>query len=242
MNLLEIKTEVANYFEIAVADLTKLSQDMFLVAANQVRRRAELLHDFEFSRKLATVTVNGVTGGSLDSAVLYGTATVVDIKSVIEVGLFDQSNNLRPVEWTTVAESLERQRADNGYTAPRYPTDGWFQSSPIGQQRFDFTGSTVYRFPKDESNNFTLGMEVYTFSTDWVAGDLSGTPLTDTWTKYAAQYILWGTVVQLNHLFKEFVPRTEGNLAPPTALRDEGLEAFIAWDSARYEQNRRHGR
>lgn len=242
MNLLEIKTAVANYFGKALADLTVLSQDLFLVAANQVRRQAELQHDFEFTRKLVTVTVNGVTGGSLDDAVLYGTATDVDIKSIIDVGLFDNDTNLRPVEWTTVAESLERQRQENPHTAPRYPTDNWYQSGPNGQARFDFTGSTVYRFPKDSSNNFTLGMEVYTFHTDWVAGDLGGTPVTDTWTKYAAQFIQWGVIVHLNHLYKEFVARTEGNLPPPSQLRDEALAAFIAWDSGRYEQNRRHGR
>jgi hypothetical protein len=240
-NLLEIKTAVANYFEKVVADLTVNSQDLFLFAANQVRRQAELTHDFEFQRKLVTISVNGVTGGSLSSAVLYGTNTAADIKSVIDCGLFDTNGNFRPVEWTTVAEGLERQRGDNRTVSPRYPTDDWFVSQPNGVNRFEFTGDTVYRFPKDATNNFTLGMEVYTFWSDWTASDLSA-PTTDTWTKYGAQFLQWATIVQINYLFKSFVFRQEGNLNPPDKLADSGLASFIEWDAYRLEENRRHGR
>lgn len=171
MTLLEIKTAIATYFRKTVAELTLNGQDIALIALNQVRRQAELTHDFEFSRKLVTVSVNGVTGGSLSSAVIYGTATTVKVKSVIEAGLFDDDTNLRPVEWTTVSESLERQREDNSHFAPRYPTDGWARTGPAGLNRFDFTGTTIYRWPKDDQNNFTLGLEVYTFQDDWTGVD-----------------------------------------------------------------------
>ena len=241
-NLLEIKTAVANYFERTEGALTVNSQDLFLFAANQVRRQAEMLHDFEFQRKVVTLSVNGVTGGSLSSAVIYGTATAVDVKSVIDCGLFDSEYNFRPVEWTTVAEGLERQRGDNRMTTPRYPTDDWFVGQPNAIGRFEFAGDTVYRFPRDGSNNFTLGMEVYAFQTDWAAGDLAGTPVTDTWTKYAAQYIQWASIVQINHLFKSFVFRQEGNLTPPDKLAEAGLASFVEWDAYRLEQNRRHNR
>ncbi len=242
MTLLDIETSIATYFELAngTADLIVNQQDIALVALNQVRRQAELLHDFEFSRKLVTVSVNGVTGGSLEDAVLYSDGTTeVDIKSVIECGLFDDEGNLCPVEWTTVSESLERQRMENRWEAPRYLTDDWYTSGPKGGARFVFTGSDVFRFPKDTTTTFTLGLEVYSMQSEWTA--MTGTPA-DIWTTYGAQYLLWGAIVQLNHLFKHFVFRQEGNLPPPEKLRDEGLQAFIAWDSFRYEQNRRHSR
>lgn len=184
MTLYDIKVAVATYFKTTVADLTQNGQDLFLVAANHVRRQAELSHDFEFSRKLVTLTVDGEVGGSLENAVVYGTTTDVNIKTVIEAGLFDQDGNLRPVEWTTVAEGLERQRLDNPHSAPRYPTDGWYESSPNGFGRFELAGSSVYRFPKDENHDFTLGLEVYSMADDWTGvtptatvtgGSLSGT-------------------------------------------------------------------
>jgi hypothetical protein len=243
VNLLEIKTQVANYFGAALADLTVLSQDMFLVEANQTRLEAEMNNDFEFSRKLLSLSVNGVTGGSLDLAVEYGTASpVIKVNSIVEVGLFDTNGNLRTVEYTTVAEGLERQRSDNAFQAPRYPTDGWFQSDPAGQGRFQFSGTKVYRFPLDSGNNFTLGLEAYTFHNDWVTGDLAGTPVTDVWTTRGAQYIMWGTIVRLNHLFKEFVPRTEGNLITHRDMAAQGLASLVQWDASMYERNRRHGR
>lgn len=171
MTLYDIKVAVATYFKTTVADLTQNGQDLFLVAANHVRRQAELGHDFEFSRKLVTLTVDGEVGGSLEGAVVYGTSTAVNIKTVIEAGLFDSDGNLRPVEWTTVAEGLERQRLDNPHSAPRYPTDGWYESGPNGFGRFELAGSSVYRFPKDADHDFTLGLEVYTMADDWTSTD-----------------------------------------------------------------------
>lgn len=171
MTLYDIKVAVATYFKTTVADLTQNGQDLFLVAANHVRRQAELSHDFEFSRKLVTLTVDGEVGGSLEGVVVYGTSTEVNVKTVIEAGLFDSDGNLRPVEWTTVAEGLERQRLDNPHMAPRYPTDGWYESGPIGFGRFELAGSTVYRFPKDADHDFTLGLEVYTMADDWTSVD-----------------------------------------------------------------------
>jgi hypothetical protein len=328
--LLEIKTAVATYFGKVVADLTVNNQDLFLVAVNQVRKLAELHHDFEFSRKLVTVTVNGTTGGSLLSAVAYGTATVVDIKSVIEIGLFDNDLNLRPVRWSTVSEGLRNTISRT--PVPRYPSDAQAISPWLGQlSQLQLSGDTLYAFPKTTSGateNYNVGLEVYSFQSDWsatnasavvtggtgvtgvnttyypysfyngkplyislvdagtpsalyflwhdgtkwVLNQLVGTPgsnyhsltstssspvgsytghgtftgtavvavtdATDIWTKHASQYLQWGTIVQLNHLYKEFVFRQEGNLPPPEKLRDEGLEAFKQWDAFRYEQFR----
>lgn len=340
MTLLELKTQVANYFNVALADLTVLSQDLFLMAANHVRRQAEMSHDFEFSRRLVTVSVDGVTGGTFVNAVVYGTSTGVNVKTVIEVGQFDEDANLRPAQWTTVAEGLEQQREANRRTVPRYPTDGWFSSTPLGMSRFEVAGPNIYRWPKDADNDFTIGAEVYTFRSDWATADLvtpsltvtgsglspdvtgifpavgvlnlkplylknstnlsgdsfaiwwsSGdskwyitggqyigfTPISgfqqnsvdtatgagtyttvgattgaptatvntftaDEWLEEGAAYMLWGIIVHLNYKFKEFVPRTEGNLPPPTQLRDEALQNFKDWDVFQYEQFRRHGR
>lgn len=192
MTLYDIKVAVATYFKTTVADLTQNGQDLFLVAANHVRRQAELGHDFEFSRKLVTLTVDGEVGGSLEGAVVYGTSTAVNIKTVIEAGLFDSDGNLRPVEWTTVAEGLERQRLDNPHSAPRYPTDGWYESGPNGFGRFELAGSSVYRFPKDADHDFTLGLEVYTMADDWTGvtpiATVTGGSLSGTYTQQGVGY------------------------------------------------------
>lgn len=240
MTLLEIKRMVASYLDIDVGDLYRNGTDMCLNTINQVRRQAELLNDFEFSRKLVTVSVDGVTGGSLDDAVIYGTATAAKVKTVIEMGFFDDAGNLRPTDWTTVAASLERQRQTTMLYPNRYPTDGEVQSAASETPyRLTLSNRTIYLFPKNSelTADLTVGIEAYTFHSGWTVMDSTS----DDWTVYGEQYLLWGTVVQLNYRFKEFVPRQEGNLAAPVDLMNAGLEALKQWDLFTFEQYRRHG-
>jgi hypothetical protein len=246
VTLFELKAAAAAYLGKAVTDLTVNGVDLGLVALNQVRLNAELNHNFEFSRKLVSLSVSSATGGSLDNAVIYGTATAVDVKSIIDVGQFDDYGNLLPVEWTTVSESLGRQRDENPYKGIRYPTDGQAVSAPLGRSRFVFSGTNVYFYPKSsETSTFTMGFEAYTFTPDWVDADLvenanvtTGVP----WYTKGHQYLLWASVQHLNNIFKEFVFRQEGNVPVPKDLADAGLASVISWDIFRYEQFRRHGR
>lgn len=328
--LLEIKQAAANYLNIGIGELTQGGQDLFLIAANQVCKMAELSNDFEFSRKLVTVTVNGTTGGLLTAA-LDQDNNLVEVKTVIEVGLLDTGGNLCPVEWTTSAESLTRQREDNMGVWPRYPREDYDGDYPFGGARFTFSGDRISKWPRvseTDSENYALYLEAYTFASDWVAADLltdgirisgtlvpdvtglyvpagndvNGEPVyfkvgtvacviytnedftpsitlsqfgeptavwnsgsynttynpagaatgvatatlssstSDIWTTHGQKYLLWATLVQLNHLWKRFVPRTEGNLPPPQQLADEGLAALIAWDAYKYEGFRTHNR
>ncbi len=240
MKLESIIASAAAYLGKTSADLTVNAVDLGLVALNQVRKNAELNHDFEFSRKLLTLDVDGITGGSLDEAVEYGTDDVYEVKTLLDVGQFDETGNLLPVEWTTLGEGLIRQRMENPRYSARYPTDAEAVSGPIGQRRFVFSGGSVYFYPKVVNTMFTVGMEAYTFVPDWVKADLT-TEVTP-WATHGQQYLLWGTVMHLNNLFKEFVFRQEGNLPPPKDLTDAGLSSLIAWDTFKFEQFRRHGR
>lgn len=337
--LAQIKQSVANYLDLDLADLTLNGEDLFLTAANECRREAEQTNDFEFSRRLIQLTVDGVSGGDLGDAVLKSDGTTaVNVKTVIEVGQFDNAGNFRPVEWTTVAESLERQREDSREVwMPRYPNDSYFDQQVCGLARVVFSGDSVFMFPKDSSNDYTLGMEVYTYADDWasvgitegsvtvtgtLAPDLTGTyvqvpgdnpifvkfsggvstangmlyrtsdetgwilapfytlgggaidiwqlttssessagtytpvggasgsavvsaqssVITDIWTTQGAQYLTWASIVRLNHRFKHFVFRQEGNLPPPEKLAEAGLLSLKQWDAHKFEQNRRHGR
>ncbi len=245
MELRDIKASAAAYLGRKTEDLTVNNVDLGLAAMNQVRLLAELNHDFGFTRKLLTLDVSSDTGGSLENATIYGTSDAAPtVKTIVDVGQFDEVGNFIPVEWTTTQESLDRQRMDNPGTIVRYPTDGQAVCGPIGWRRFVFAGDKIYFFPKAQDVTvFTLGIIAYTFTTDWVDDDLkdestAGAP----WKLQGQQYLLWATIVQLNNLFKEFVPRQEGNLPPPQTLADAGLASLIQWDIFKFEQFRRHGR
>jgi len=246
MTLFEIESAAAALLERPVNDLIVNDVDLGVIALNHVRRLAEQTNDFGFTRKLLTVSVNGVTGGSLDLAVEYGTTTpVIDIKTIVDVGLFDTDGNFCPVEWTSVSDSLNRQRQDNPRYGIRFPTDGQAVSSPIGWRRFAFAGNKVFLFPQTPNTTFSLGIIAYTFTPDWTDDDSDpdpNPPLTGPWLTHGANYLQWATVIHLNHLFKGFVFRQEGNLPPPEKIRDEALAALITWDAFKFEQFRRHSR
>lgn len=329
MTLTEIKAEIAALFNKAVADLTIDGTDFALVALNQARRSAELAHDFEFNRQLLTLTVDGVTGGDLASAVLYGTATTRVIKTVVDVGQFDDDNNFHPVEWDSAAASSDRQRNFDNRFLFRYPTDGQVLSGAAGPARFIFRNNKIFRWPADTNasdNDYNVGIEAYVMTDDWTSlftgvtvassgtpgvdgtytpigtfggktlyhqaasskfiyftdgywyireglelgtgnhyqlnttsvspvgtyesqGTYSGTPAvtagdsaSDIWTIQGYEYLLWQSITILNHRFKTFVFRQEGNLPPPRDLAAQALAAFIEWDAAKFDANRRHGR
>jgi hypothetical protein len=249
MTLNEIKAAAAAYVKRETTDLTVNGVDLGLIALNQVRLNAELQHNFEFSRKLLSVDVNGASGGSLEDVVEVGLDMEegdppIAIKSILDVGLANTSGTFIPAAWTTLQDSFSEQREENRFTNIRYPTDGQAVSGPFGQRRFLFSGNMVYYYPPPtESVTFSLLIHAYTFTKDWVDADLLpsatvGTP----WTTQGSQYLLWGTIIHLNNIFKEFVFRQEGNLAPPEAMRDQGLSNLVSWDIFKYEQNRRHSR
>lgn len=328
VTLLDIKTQAAAILGRSIGDFTVSGQDLWLTAANLVRRTAELNHNFEFLRTLVNVTVNGTTGGSLANAI-DDDSNPVDVNTVIDVGILDQGGNLIPATWTTVAEGLERQRQANPYSQPRYPRDGDLFQGTCGGPYFTFSGNQIKRWPKSTETStidYPVKLEVYSFYPDWTESDLASTSLTisgtidpditgtypylgldsgmnpvygdtdwqiknggggdyfiytlagilggnfwskaggvagtyteagtymgqpvaaissgtsDIWTTHATQFLLWATVVHLNQKFRVFVPRQEGNLPPPSDKADAGLQAFVEWDSNRYEQFRRHNR
>lgn len=91
MILSTLKKVSAAYHHVATSALTVDSVDLFLVAANNVKNNAQLLHNFEMSRVRATLNIDGETGGSLDDAVFEGdtdTLTVTGTLSPAATGTY----------------------------------------------------------------------------------------------------------------------------------------------------------
>lgn len=203
--LYEIKKQVAAYLGKSLTDLTVNGQDLCLAAFNQVRKMAELEHDFEFNRRLVTVTVNGITGGSLENAV--DGILPVEVKTVIDVGLVSGAGNLVPARWTTVAENFESQRQSNRRASPMWLTDAEAEYGTLGVSGFTFSGSSIYRWPRTsetDATNYSLNLEVYAFSSDWTATDLGEGDLVVTGTMspdVTGVYFLVGTDSNSNYVY-----------------------------------------
>lgn len=192
--LATLKSRAAAILERDVADLTVDGVDLWLESANDAKRNASMNHDFGFQRKMLTLTVNSATGGSLDAAVIKGTATTVDLKTVIEMGEFDTYENFRPVMWLTTEVGQELIRQENPFWGLRYPTDAQALSWPLGQRRLVIRGDQVENWPISDVPTYdtNVGIEAYIFDAEWdslnssttvtVTGTLSP-DLTGTYTK-----------------------------------------------------------
>ncbi len=169
MTLLEIKTAAANFHGKVLADLTVGSLDLGLLSINQAKQTAQLGHDFNFQRKMLTLTVNSVTGGSLGSAVIQGTATVADIKTIVNIGVFDTNDNFRPVPWTTAEEGQKRIVSDNRFWQNRWAERDDERVGPAGAGRFIVRGGSIYAWPLSDAPAYDIdiGIEAYVFDADY---------------------------------------------------------------------------
>lgn len=223
MKLEAILNAAAAYLNTTAAEFVVNNVNLGLVALNQARTFALLQHDFEFTRELAELTVSSAAGESLENLKLFDTTTPIAAKTIVEIGEVQADNALTPIEWTTVAESIERQRF----------------RVPNNTARVVLSGDRVRVFPWDYLHH-RLWFEIYAMPNEWEETDLQSD--FEPWTTKGQQFLLWQTVVQLNHLKKEFVFRQEGNLQPPEQLAAQGFEVFKQWDIFKFEQFRRHFR
>jgi hypothetical protein len=106
---------------------------------------------------------------------------------------------------------------------PSYPT---FYETYLVQM-----GLTLFLYPSATTiwpqNPVPVYMDVIRFFPDYSNDDDNP----DFLIQYGSDYLCWDTVVRLNPLMKEFVPRQEGNVAPPTDLRDAAWAKLLAWDA-----------
>lgn len=114
MTLAQLKSVVAAYHHKSVSDLTVGGVDLFLVAANNARRNAELKHNFEFARVAATLDITGASGGSLlNATITEGTATA-RVREIINVSRLNTVGDRRiPLDFTRADIAVERDRSED---------------------------------------------------------------------------------------------------------------------------------
>jgi len=229
MTVAQIKTRVANFFHKAVGDCTVNSEDLILSAMNSAKLLAEQTHDFEKSKKLCQLIISSSTGAALSSATLFGTTTGVQIKSILNCGIVGDDGSIRPIDFrrrdSVMAEIRKVNRVEPLDGFDRYPAEDAEKWS-VGVREVMQWGDQVMLRPMLDSGSVTLVMECYTNMPDY---DSTGT-YTDFFTLYGHNYLVWQSIVELNHFYKEFITRQEGNVAPPDRLAATYLQQLINWD------------
>jgi len=209
------------------ANVTATFDMLFLQAVNNAIRRAEMGHDFGFMSKSLEGTIPSGDGGlSMTGLTVYGGGTTHDVKVIERVWCRGADDALVPARHESrgrLADRLIELGDAAGYGEANGPVEG----------RFLVYGDKLFVYPTNqtEATNVVIDANVW-------ATKVTAVTNTSEFVTYGFEYMQWATVVELNHLFKTFVPRQEGNLDPPKRERDDALRRLIDWDVAQVEANR----
>lgn len=185
---------------------------------------------------VGTMSAAGTNTGTATVA-LATSASWAGIQEVIAATRSNGNGSFTPLDFANPEVPLERDRtarelSDYYDPAHRYPSDadildqGW-NTSLI--QR----GGTIYVYPPTlpaTGDSLTVTLEAYgrlpTIDSVGTSSDPSPNFLWD-----QPDWLMWFTIVELNHYFKTYVPRNEGNLPPPVDSMNQAWADLIAWDS-----------
>jgi hypothetical protein len=249
MNLAQLKAIAAAYHQKQITDLQIGAVDLFLVAANNARRKGEMLHNFEYARCSATLSIDGITGGDIRNATINepGFSTIKEITNI--QGLRNNTEYI-PVDYTRLDMAIERKREAievnsyywRGY-GYRYPGDAEWQFR-TSRGAITQRGHILLPFPTATAATdtpWTAYIEAYGWLLDYTDADLAidieTAPPKDFFIDQGFAYMQWATIIELNNLFSTFVPRQEGNVGVPKDQLDNAWRDFVVWDSYIVNEN-----
>ena len=249
MILNNLKSVVASHLGIAATQLTtEENVDLFLMAANNARKEAELMHDFEFTRVIATLTLSGNAGGRLADAVIAGDTTPSSwngIKEITALRRMRPNGTYIPLDFTRADIPVERERtelefSDNLWPSNRYPSDADLlargTASSIVQR-----GHTLFLYPgfteaaSDTAVDLTI--EGFAWLPEYAEVDPAASEPEDFIVAHGYAFLQWAIICELNQIFQKFVPRQEGGLPPPEKQRDAAWQRLLVWDSYQVDAN-----
>lgn len=233
-----IRDSLQLYLTKTMSDYVVNTTDMAILAMNNARKTAEKLHDFTCARVEAAVVVDVYSGTYMDSAwETDDPDSSMRLRSIRNAFLSSDNNVRRPLVYRlkdTLVRTIQDQDAEQYFDQEvRYPSD----SASFGRYTdLIKSGNKLYIYP----GGLTVGTEVtvyldgYRWMLDYDADDLT---YEDWFTQNGADFLMWQSIVELNHLAKEFVPREEGNLTPPVQLAQSALQNLINTDAADENDN-----
>lgn len=243
MNLIQLKAAVAAYHSVEVEELTQGPVDLFLVALNNVRKKAEKRHNFGLTRCTGVLDIDGVNGGSLSDATIMPANMFSGIKEVIALSGLNVSQQFVPLDFTRADIEIERERyeielSNNFWPTDRYPSDADVLRN-VGAGTLVMRGNTIYNFPRMQTSAgnvpLTVYIEGYGWLLDYTDDDLDGNidelGPKDFLVEHGFEFLQWATIIELNWKFQTFVPRQEGNVGSPEAMRQEAWKDLLLWDT-----------
>lgn len=210
--------------------------DLFLIAVNNARKQAELAHDFEYTRMVATLDVVPA-GASLSNAAIVEGDGMSSVKSITGIRRLGTNGFFYPLDFTRWSIAQERDRSaleirDDYWTILRYPSDAdvlnFYGTNTSVVQR----GRKLFLYPGfsgQDPQSITLYVDGYGWLDPYGDTGVVSEP-EDFIVEHGQTYLQWATICELNKMFAAFVPRQEGNLSEPTKERDDAFKQLVLWD------------
>jgi hypothetical protein len=190
--------------------------------ANQQYAVIEARTNQDYTTTLVLGITPGVALNVTGSSVIFNTGVIKRFKT-LKSAWIPQGLSAQPIKVRLEQDKMIELRKQQGMSqAYWYPRD--HAADPCGDFELIVDGRYAMLTPTMQSQEVIVSgqvwMEPYTQPTD-----------TDFLLQNGFEYMMWATIVELNHLLLKYVPRQEGTLAPPNNARDAAFNALVLWDS-----------
>jgi hypothetical protein len=241
MTLGDLKKKLAKFTQRDIIDYdVSGGVNLITEALEEARLSAERLYNWRSNRVQAKVVVQPTTGGLLSAAVINGTATAVDIKSVESAWQMVDGERVRPLYIQTAKGAAVREkRVFRQYQYSRAPSD----RDIVGLNYAAYSNQLVIngdRVTLTEANTEAVDilMDVQAWMTSY---RLASDSATDWMMKYGHDYMFYYALSNLNWFTKDFVSRQEGGIGPPDRMVAQKLAELREWDAFSIEGGRQPG-
>lgn len=247
----ELRAVVAAYLQVNICDFTILVDeqngttiDLLLNAANNAKRHAQKLIDWQFEQELVYVTTDATGVGNWQSALRVSDDSAVVVKQpqtfyllasdgTTEIPLYHHTKK-HAATW-----SRERLEAANFVADRRYLSDDQISLSQLtrapqysDQYEIYILGYTFEMFPvPDEAKTIHIDALLW-------ADDYTSNTDTDFFLDEGFDFMQWFCIVELNNRFRTFLPQQEGNLSPQVKERDAALLTLMEYNNFIVESGR----
>lgn len=171
-------------------------------------------------------------------------STFSSIREIADIQRAAGDGYLQPLDFTSSRRAIQRVRDelevddDYGWDV-RYPSDSQLLKRN-GESTLILRGNRINIYPlagMPSASPLHVTLEGYGWLRYYDATDLLLFTPSDFFVEYGYEYLQWAAIIELNYLFKTFVPRSEGNLSDPSSLQKAAWEKFLLWDSYLIDPN-----
>lgn len=199
-----------------------------------------------------TVPQTFLTGDYIAAGTATGAASVVltqakkfdTIREVLAVTRQRPDGTYIPLDFARADIPIERDRtelefSDNLFPYLRYPSDAQINARGTNSSIIQ-RGNSLFIYPRytaGVTTPFACRLECFGWLKELTSDNYSDTSPANFFLDYGFTWLQWYTIVDLNYIFKTFVPRTEGNMSTPEAARDNAWAKMLLFDNYRVDSN-----